>query len=87
MFETLAREAFLKGCNDSDAAEFALFRDPQTLNQAVQYAQTAAHNHKLLNSANRSRIRHVSFSNETIISPNHQSEEQIKKIFRLVKIK
>ena len=61
VFETLAREAFLKGCNNIEIAELALFRDPQTLNQAVQYTQTATHNHKLLSRQGRSRVRHVSF--------------------------
>lgn len=51
VFETLARESVLKDCNNIEAAELALFRDPQTLNQAVQYTQTATHNHKLLRPA------------------------------------
>lgn len=61
VFKTLAREAFLRGCLDADAAKMALFWDPQTLNQAVQYTQTATHNHKLLARQGRSRVRHVSF--------------------------
>ena len=61
VFETLAREAFL-GCSNVEAAELALFRDPQTLGQAMQYTQTATHNHKLLSRRSRSRVRHVSFS-------------------------
>ncbi len=35
IFETISREAFLRGY--ADAAEMGLLRDPQTLNQAVQY--------------------------------------------------
>ena len=61
LFETLAREAFLKGCSDVDSAELALHRDPKTLNEAVQFTQTAAHNHKLLSRPGRPRVRNVSF--------------------------
>ena len=61
VFETSAREALLRGCLDADAAEISLFRDPQKLNQAVQYTQSATHNHKLLARQGRSRVRHVSF--------------------------
>ena len=64
VFETIAREAFLKGCSDVNAAELALYRDPQTLNQAIKFTQTAAHNHNLL-SKNKPKVRHVSFSDVT----------------------
>lgn len=68
VFETLAREAFLKGCCNAEAAELALFRDPQTLNDAVQYTQTAAHNHRLLARQGRSRMRHVSFNDQSPVN-------------------
>ena len=44
-----------------DAAKLALHRDPRTLNKAVQFTQTAAHNHKLLSRSSRPSVRHVSF--------------------------
>ena len=59
-------EASLKGCIDPDAAERALYRDPQTLSQAVQYTQIAVHGHKLLNRQSRLRISHVSFGDQTL---------------------
>ena len=78
IFETIAREAFLKGCIDVAAAEFALYRDPKTLNEAVQFTQTAQHNHKLLSGSSRPRVRHVSFSEHVDTRPPAVKQAQLR---------
>ncbi len=59
------------------AAELAMYRDPKTLNQAIKFSQTAAHNQNLL-SKNRPKVRHVSFSGD--VADNSPSGSKVQQI-------
>lgn len=46
--DTIAVDAFLQGCSDKNAALYAIEREPDTMDQALDLVRKAVHNHRLL---------------------------------------
>ncbi|VDI07417.1 Hypothetical predicted protein [Mytilus galloprovincialis] len=59
--QTLATDAFLKGCVDKRAALTAMDKNPDALDQAVQYVRSAVANQKVIMGTRRAEIKRVSF--------------------------
>ena len=76
IFELMSREAFLKGCTNKSAAELALFKDPETLDEAIKYTRKAAQNHRIINRSNRSKVRTVSFKNDVMKHSTDQKHHE-----------
>ena len=45
--EMMATEAFLRGCQNNQAALLAMDKDPKRVDLALQYAKSAIHNGKV----------------------------------------
>ena len=59
MIETIALDAFLKGCKEKEAAYTAMHSNPTTLNEAVELVNAAIHNHRVLFGESK-RLRYLS---------------------------
>ncbi|CAG2197086.1 unnamed protein product [Mytilus edulis] len=60
--ETLATDAFLRGCLDKRAALVAMDKNPESLDQAVQFVRSAAANQKVIMGGKKSEVKRVTFS-------------------------
>ena len=59
--QTLATDAFLKGCQDKRAALTAIDKNPENLDQAVQYVKGAMANQKVIMGTKRTEVKRVTF--------------------------
>ncbi|CAC5400387.1 unnamed protein product [Mytilus coruscus] len=57
--DTIAVDAFLKGCIDKKAALFAMEKDPNTMDQALRYVKSSIHNQKILLGYRKPEIKRV----------------------------
>ncbi|CAC5407144.1 unnamed protein product [Mytilus coruscus] len=87
--QTLATDAFLKGCVDKRAALTALDKNPDFLDQAVQHVRSAVANQKVIMGTRRTEIKRVSFMEqndanediqETSVRALMKSEEEANKM-------
>ncbi|CAG2249191.1 unnamed protein product [Mytilus edulis] len=87
--QTLATDAFLKGCVDKRAALTAMDKNPDALDQAVQYVRSAVANQKVIMGTRRAEIKRVSFmeqndenedTQETSVRAIMKSEEGANKM-------
>ncbi|CAC5386659.1 tatD [Mytilus coruscus] len=78
--ETLATDAFLRGCVDKRAAVVARDKDPDSLVQAVQFVCSAAANKKLVMGGKKPEVKRVTFSDTEDV----QEQEEEKFAVRLV---
>ena len=77
--QTVAVDAFLKGCNNKQAALTAMDKNPTTLDEARQHLKSAITNQKLILGAKKSEIKRVTFQNETSDSDS-ETEETVAQI-------
>lgn len=73
--ETLAADAFLRGCNDKRAALIAMDKNPESLDQAIQFVRSAVANQKVIMGGRRSEVKRVTFSNQDR-EPSSDEEER-----------
>jgi len=61
--ETIAADAFLRGCTDKGAVEVAMHRRPETVAEALDLVKEASHNLRLIYGNNREerKVRQVSW--------------------------
>ncbi|CAC5374562.1 unnamed protein product [Mytilus coruscus] len=63
--DTIAVDAFLKGCTDKKAALFAMEKDPNTMDQALQYVKSSIHNQKILLGYRKPEVKRVQFYDDS----------------------
>ncbi|CAC5412299.1 unnamed protein product [Mytilus coruscus] len=63
--DTIAVDAFLKGCIDKKAALFAMEKDPNTMDQALQYVKSSILNQKILLGYRKPEIKRVQFNDDS----------------------
>ncbi|VDI51055.1 Hypothetical predicted protein, partial [Mytilus galloprovincialis] len=73
--ETLATDAFLRGCLDKRAALVAMDKNPESLDQAVQFVRSAAANQKVIMGGKKSEVKRVTFSDTEDVQ--EQEEENL----------
>ncbi|CAC5419027.1 unnamed protein product [Mytilus coruscus] len=78
--ETLATDAFLRGCLDKRAALVAMDKNPESLDQAVQFVCSAAANQKVIMGGKKSEVKRVTFSDTEDV----QEQEEEKFAVRVV---
>ncbi|CAG2228143.1 unnamed protein product [Mytilus edulis] len=78
--ETLATDAFLRGCLDKRAALVAMDKNPESLDQAVQFVRSAAANQKVIMGGKKSEVKRVTFSDTEDV----QEQEEEKFAVRVV---
>ena len=71
MLETLAIDAFLKGCTDSEAVKLAMVSQPKTLSEAVKYTRQNSY-FDLMAKKHRSRARRITFEDTSDVSSVRQ---------------
>ncbi|CAC5410873.1 unnamed protein product [Mytilus coruscus] len=76
--DTIAVDAFLKGCTDKKASLFAMEKDPNTMDQALQYVKSSIHNQKILLGYRKPEIKRVQFYDDS-------DEESTECLLRQVK--
>ncbi|CAC5404214.1 unnamed protein product [Mytilus coruscus] len=77
--DTIAVDAFLKGCTDKKAALFAMEKDPNTMDQALQYVKSSIHNQKILLGYRKPEVERVQFYDDS-------DEESTECLVRQVKM-
>lgn len=76
--QTVAIDAFLRGCYNKQAALIAMDKNPLTLDMATQYMKTAVTNQKLILGVRKSETRRVKF--ESSESESEDDDENISKV-------
>ncbi|CAG2245689.1 unnamed protein product [Mytilus edulis] len=79
--ETLATDAFLRGCLDKRAALVAMDKNPESLDQAVQFVRSAAANQKVIMGGKKSEVKRVTFSDTEDV----QEQEEEKLLYGLLR--
>lgn len=74
--EMMATEAFLRDCQNNQAALLAMDKDPKRIDLALQYVKSAIHNRKVLLGQKKTEVRKVQFQEE--IASKSDSEPTVK---------
>lgn len=75
--QTLVTDAFLKGCVDKRAALSAMDKDPDNLDDALQFVKSAMTNQKVILGSKKMEVKRVSFSDT-----DKETEPSIRTIHR-----
>ena len=81
--QTVAVDAFLRGCLNKQAALIAMDKNPTTLDIAIQYIKSAITNQKLILGVKKCEVRKVKFED----SESESDEETPKKVRAVVSSK
>jgi hypothetical protein len=76
--QTVAIDAFLRGCTNKQAALIAMDKNPPTLDIATQYIKSAITNQNLILGTKKSEVRRVKF--ESSESESEEDEEKVNKV-------
>lgn len=77
VIQTLATDSFLKGCYDKRAALTAMDKNPENLDEAVQWVKSAIANQRVILGGKRVDIKRVSF-----LESANQAEPTVRAIYR-----
>lgn len=83
--QTVAVDAFLRGCLNKQAALIAMDKNPTTLDIAIQYIKSAITNQKLILGVKKCEVRKVKFEDSE--SESESDEETPKKVRAVVSSK
>jgi hypothetical protein len=73
--EAVAVEAFLQGCANKEAAFYAMEKDPDCVDDALELVNRAIHNHQAIFGRSDTRVRSVQFAPAPQSSPQVDSTE------------
>jgi len=77
VIQTLATDSFLKGCYDKRAALTAMDKNPENLDEAVQFVKSAIANQRVILGGKKVDIKRVSF-----LESANQAEPTVRAIYR-----
>ncbi|XP_063408756.1 kinesin-like protein KIF15 [Mytilus trossulus] len=72
-------DAFLKGCTEKKAALFAMEKNPNTMDQALQYVKSSIHNQKILLGYRKPEVKRVQFYDDSDEESTECLVRQVKK--------
>jgi len=76
--EIVIIDAFLKGCTDKKAALTAMDKNPNTIDEAMQYVKSAVTNQRVILGTKKIDIKRVTFNEEECEESQKETEPQIR---------